>query len=179
MKDERGFFTVIGLCFLLAVSICIKNIQESEAIYSFNAADYQAEQELQNAADSALIEAAEKIQKVKLEGTSEDLNKIIPIPPMYYASRSERQYHILTTTKNYSRLKNIEVKVYGERSNIHKELGKDSDATISFQDKEGVILISVASANSRLDDKKIYRRSLAFIYLADDTPNKIFYLNSL
>lgn len=179
MKDEGGFFTVIGLCFLLAVAICIKNIQESQAIYSFNAADYQAEQELQNAADSALIEAAEKIQKVNSEGTPEELEQIIPTPPKFYASRAERQFHILTVTKNYSRLKNIEVKVYGERSNIHTEHGKESTATISIQDKEGVILISVASANSRFDDKKIYRRSLAFIYLADDAPKKIFYLNSL
>lgn len=178
MKDESGFFTVIGLCFLLAVSICIKNIQESQAIYSFNAADYQAEQELQNAADSALIEAAEKIQKVNSEGTPEELEQIIPTPPMYYASRAERQFHILTVTKNYSRLKNIKVEVYGERGNIQFTKSKDSTATLP-PDAEGVILISVASANSRLDDKKIYRRSLAFIYLADDAPKKIFYLNSL
>jgi len=170
MNNQRGFFTVIGLCFLLAVTICIKNIQESQAIYSFGATDFQAEIELQNAADSALIEAVEKIK----------LNPdLVPKPKNYYGMREDRQHQVLSSTKNSARLKDIKVEVYGEHGNIHSELGKDSTATISIQDKDGVILISVASANSRLDDKKIYRRSLAFFYLDETAPNKIFYLNSL
>lgn len=170
MNNQQGFFTVIGLCFLLVVSICVKNIQESQTIYSYNAADYQAEQELQNAADSALIEAVERIK----------LNpEIVPKPENYYDQRKNRQYQILTTTKNFDRLENISVEVYGEHGNIHGELAEESDAEIENQDKDGVILISVAKANSRIDDKKIYRRSLAFFYLEEGTPNKIFYLNSL
>ena len=170
MKDEGGFFTVIGLCFLLAVSICIKNIQESEAIYSFNAADYQAEIELQNVADSALLEA---VEQVKLNPA------LVPKPRNYYGNREDRQHKILNSSKNSARLKNIKVEVYGEHGNIHSELGKNSNAEISIQDKDGVILISVASADFGLDGKKIYRRSLAFFYLEGDATEKIFYLNSL
>ena len=60
--NEHGFFTMIGLCFLLMATICVLNIQESGKIFSYDTANFQAESELQNIADSALIEAAEKIR---------------------------------------------------------------------------------------------------------------------
>ncbi len=169
MKDQRGFFTVIGLCFLLAVSICVKNIQESQKIYSFSAADFQAEQELQNVADSALIEAAEKI---KLDPN------LLPKLTNYLGNRASCQYQIsVNQPKESPRLGKISVRVYGERGNIHSELGKESDAMISLKNRDGIILLSVASSPSRIYDRKIYRRSLAFV--EDDSPEKIYFLNTL
>ena len=177
MKDQRGFFTVIGLCFLLAVSVCIKNIQESETIFTFGASDFKDEQELQNAADSALLEAVEKI-KFNVE--------LVPKPANYFGNRSDRQHKISVSQpilSKTSRFENIQVEVYGEHGNIHSELGVESDIGTAPADEEGdgIILISVASGQSRIDNKKIYRRSLAFVRIDDAgvVQDKIFFLNSL
>lgn len=168
MKNQHGFFTVIGLCFLLAISICVKNIQESEKIFSVDVANFQAETELQNFAESALIEAAEKI---KLQP------ELVPKPANYYGIRSDRQHKIFTPSKNSARLKNIKVEVYGEYGNIHSELGRESDAIISNSDREGILLFSVASADSKVDGKKIYRSRFAFFEIG--LPEKIYFLNTL
>ena len=175
MKDQRGFFTVIGLCFLLAVSVCIKNIQESETIFTFGASDFKDEQELQNAADSALLEAVEKI-KVNGEFVNEPVN--------YAIHRVFRQHKISVSqpiVSKTSRFENIQVEVYGEHGNIHSELGVESDLKTVPADSDGIILISVASGQSRIDNKKIYRRSLAFVRIDDAgvVQDKIFFLNSL
>ena len=71
----------------------------------------------------------------------------------------------------------IEIKVLGERSNIHTERGINSDADISAVDAEGIILMSVASCSLQSGTKKIYRRSLA--YIADDKPEIICFMNDL
>ncbi len=57
MKNERGFFTVIGLCLLLAAALSIKGVQEFEANYSRGVRNSELEFELQNAAESALLAA--------------------------------------------------------------------------------------------------------------------------
>lgn len=57
MKNERGFFTIVGLCLLLTVAISIMGVQEFETNYSHGAENALLEAELKNAAESALIEA--------------------------------------------------------------------------------------------------------------------------
>ena len=168
MNNERGFFTLIGLCFLLAISICLQGIHGTEANYASGTANFQAETELQNAADGGLIEAAEK---VRLNPT------LVPKPVNYFGLRHERQHQVSVTQKNSKRLGKIEIKVLGERANIHTERGINSDADISAVDAEGIILMSVASCSLQSGTKKIYRRSLA--YIADDKPEIICFMNDL
>ena len=160
MKDERGFFSVIGICFLLAAVVCVKSIQETSAIYSYSVANFQIEQELQNAAESALVEAAEIIRK----------NPAL-VPTLGYAGRQYYQVQIAVPKRNF------DVKVYAERGDIHSELGIESDATIEKKDRKGIILISIASATGAFNGKKIYRRSLA--YITNDDNFKICYMNTL
>ena len=168
MKDQRGFFTVAGLCLLLVISICVKNIQESGKIFSVDAANFQAETELQNFVDGALIEAAEKI----------NLNpEILPEPENYYGNRWDYHRKILTQSKNSSRLKNVKVEVCGEYGIVHSELGKESEEIISIPDGDGILLFGAASAESSFDGKKIYRSRFAFFKVGE--PKKIYFLNTL
>ena len=89
--NERGFFTIIGLCLLLIAAISIKGVHEFEANYSRGISTFQAEHELQNLADSYLAEA--------FENFSEDFNQ---------------KYNLGNTEK----LKNITVEIYGKYGNI-------------------------------------------------------------
>ena len=165
--NERGFFSVIGICFLLAAAVCVKSMQETAAVYSYGVANFQTELELQNAADSALIEAAEIVRK----------NPAL-VPQAGYAGHSYYQVQIAVSQPKLSeRLGKIEVKVFAERANIHSELGKESSAAISKADTGGVIFISVAGAKENSTGKKIYRRSLAFV--TNDDNFKICYMNDL
>ena len=165
MTDQRGFFTIIGLCFLLAVSVIVRQIQETQAVYNSVAIDFQAEQELQNAADSALLLAVEKVKN------NPDL-----VPDVYQPFRQNRQYQIpISYSPPAKFLKDIEVKVWGERGKICTEPGKYS--RVGSSNKDGVILISVASAKSRIDDKKIYRNRLANIKTETDLSEEIFFMS--
>lgn len=71
--NERGFFTVIGLCLLLAAAISIKGVQEFEANYSRGASISQMEHELQNFAESEIVRAYEKNKYGTFERPSERL----------------------------------------------------------------------------------------------------------
>lgn len=173
--NEHGFFTMIGLCFLLMATICVLNIQESGKIFSYDTANFQAESELQNIADSALIEAAEKIR------LQPDL-----LPQANFLVQSSNQYNI-SVSNNYTSdlLENISVEVYGERGKIYqgtrkyKSFGPPEDKIETnaegneFYDK-GIILISVASCDGKIFEGKMFRRS--FAYILDD--NIIHYMNS-
>ena len=177
--NEHGFFTMIGLCFLLMATICVLNIQESGKIFAYDTANFQAELELQNIADSALIEAAEKIR------LQPDL-----LPQAIFLVQSSNQYNI-SVSNNYTSdlLKNISVEVYGERGKIYqgtrkyKSVGPPEDKIDQYKDQdgknkdvkdEGIILISVASCDGKIFEGKIFRRS--FAYILDD--NIIHYMNS-
>lgn len=172
--NQRGFFTIIGICFLLIVTICVKNIQESGKVYSYDAANFQAEQELQNLADSALVEAAEKISR-----QPELLPKSNP-----YDNPNNHQYQIPVEVSGQSdRLENFSVEVYGERGRIYEGTRKYTNGTPSDSiDKDangkdikanGIVLISIASCDSKIIGGKMYRRSYAYIF---DDEEDIHYL---
>ena len=69
--NERGFFTVIGLCFILSVAMMITSVQDFEGNYSSGVKISLAEAELRNAADSALFEAVSKNIEVDKGETKE------------------------------------------------------------------------------------------------------------
>ncbi len=107
--NERGFFTLTGLCILLVVVLFVRSAAESETNYSYEVADFQTEYELQNIADGALVEA---IEKVRAGDVILKENEGVP--------NKDRQYLIaVTAQKKSSRLGNVTVKVWGEYGKIY------------------------------------------------------------
>ena len=158
MWNERGFFTIIGLCLLLAVAISIKGVHEFENNYSFGVSNSQIEHDLQNLADSALIEAAEKIRNGDFKGEVFDIEVSSPVI-------SKRLEKLNAAVKVRCIRRNVQDKKdsYVDERNILTPI-KDSAA----EDKD-TILMSVARCDNEkinsADNKKgkMYRRSLAYI----------------
>ena len=146
MRNERGFFTVVGLCLLLVVALSIRGVQEFEGNYSFGVSNSQAEYELQNAADSALSEMIERGDYEK-NITSKKLGEI--------------SVSVSRLAMNDSVFK-IE--------HIHTENGKRVEIANKVPEKlnKCVVWISVASCENPIFGGKIYRRSRA--YVLDDDP---------
>ncbi len=148
MQNERGFFTIIGLCLLLVAAISIKGVHEFEANYSHGVFISRAEHELQNAADSALIETKAKLQKnLEIDGNytlhSDFLNEITI--QINYATN----YQIIAAT--------------------------DGNAKITLpENKPATVIISVASCDNPFIEGKIYRRSLAYI---DDATQTLHFMS--
>lgn len=159
--NERGFFSIVGMCLLLVITLSIMAIQGTEKNYSYLASDFQEEFELQSVAERGLIEAAEKIRS----------GEIIVNPPNdveYVQNRKYWQRKIsVSQPASSDRFKNISVEVYGENGNIHSEIGETVSADIEIYldggtNKNGIVLISVASGENKAGVKK-FRRSLAYI----------------
>ena len=177
MSNERGFFTIVGLCLLMAVAISIRGVQEFEGNYSVGVTNALTEFELQNAADSALVEAAEKIS----------LNVVI-LPYYEYGVNQTLQREIPVNTPVVSnRLKNFSIKVFGQRAPVarywrsYSSESQYTDKSLKDEEnrdwaKRSTILISVASCDSNFIGEKIYRRSLAYVVDGDTT---IYFLNDL
>lgn len=166
---------MIGICFLLIAALFVKGVQESEYNYSYITTDFKTEADLQNVADSALIEAMNRIKNGEIS-----LEKSLKYG---YSNRSENQYEITDKIQISNKLiDDVEVKVF-------YEYGKfvDDDGNIYFAERQypsendvfyketvsgkkddvirkGVILISVASRE--IDNNKIYRRAIG--YFLDD-----------
>ena len=152
--NERGFFTIAALGLLLIVALSIKIIQSSEMNNAVIATNFVIEAELQNAADSALNVAIEKISFDK-----------------DYSSSTL----IFTDNKFSNQMKkNISVQVYVKDSSIHTEAGTYYDENIPV-DKPGKVFMSVASCDSDFFIGKVYRRTFAYI----DADKNIRYMNSL
>lgn len=172
--NEHGFFNIFALCLLLVISLSIRTIQDTEKNYSYGTDNFQSELELQNAAESALIETAEKIQS----------GEIIVDAPTSVESMMGRKYGQrkipVTQPEKSERLGNISVEVYGERGKISEYVRKYSGEEnykdyLQEKNKFGVILISVASCDDKIVGVKKFRRSLA--YILDDDKSKIFFMN--
>ena len=188
--NERGFFSVVGLCLLLVITLSIIAIQDTEKNYSYLASDFQEELELQNAAESGLIEAVEKIQS----------GNTVVEPPNDVERIQNRRYWqrkiFVNQPDDSDRLKNISVEVYGEQGTIsmyYRDYSAEDDDTGRYldykdmpykkkfvssdgvsgekQDWNGIILISVASGETNSGIKK-FRRSLAYIFFNDTDVNE-------
>ncbi len=158
--NERGFFTIIGLCLLLAVAISIQGVEEFEGNYSIGTANSRTEQELQNLAESALFLAKEKINGNELENT---------------------QFKIDVGSEIISeRLKklNAAVEVWGEKTTIHIKKGEHFEGDFIETEVPGTVIISVASCDSPQISGKIYRKVLAYV-LDDDSEKTVHFMNDL
>ena len=138
--NERGFFTIVGLCLLLAVAISIRGVQEFEGNYSIGMTNAQAEFELQNFAESGIAKGignyifhSNRLGVVTVEVRRYEKAEVI--------RRYERKYN------NYS----------SYEDNVIKRTNGDD-----FADHVE-ILISVASCDSPNVAGKIYRRALACV----------------
>ena len=191
--NEKGFFTLIGICFLLIAAILVKGVQESERNYSYVTRDFKSEVELQNIADSALIEAVNMIK-------SEEITLKESILEVY--NRKENQYKIIDKTVDganvqvfyeYGKYTEIDFingeKVILEKGNFYfckrrylsggkHEDNFIKDAAKNDLTKKGVILISVASRESDLLGGKIYRRALGYFLTDGDEDGIIYFMNS-
>ena len=157
--NERGFFSLIGICFLLVAAILVVGLQESEGNYYDVTRNFYDEVDLQNVADSALIEAANKITSGEIE---------LKMPPSQVSSRRYKQYPV-PLNLHYD----ADVEVFYEYGNVRQkwreyESGNpknDNDTKKNLA--RGVILISVASRDSDKMTGKIYRRSLGYFFEDD------------
>ncbi len=178
--NERGFFTLIGLCFLIVAAVIVQGVQKSEGNYYSVADDFITAAELQNIADSALIEAVDIIKSPEFELKDSKKN---------FYSRSENQHEI-----NLNNSYDADVKVfyeYGKYENetqgniyLKEKIYPSKEIVDVMKEKtrrEGVIIISVASRDSEKIDKKVYRRAIAYFFTdGDEKENEIIhFMNSL
>ena len=152
--NERGFFTIIGLCLLLVAAIFIKGVQEFETNYSYGVTIYQAEHELQNAAESALVTAVETGSTATQTFTSEKFGTIT------VEIQSDTELNIKKFIRKYLSSENY------------------TDNSAGKKPQSVTVILSAASCKSPLVDRKIYRRAFAYI-LNDDESKTIHFLNSL
>ena len=152
--NERGFFTIVGLCLLLITTIFIKGVHEFETNYARGITNFLIEHKLQNLADSYLIETFEKYN-----GAEDNLN-------------------ITENLGNIDELKNVAVEIrYAPKQNIKIENGSYTNFENLPVNSKGTVIVIVASCDSPFIAGKMYRR--AFAYILDDAPTTIHYLNSL
>lgn len=158
--NERGFFTIVGLCLLIVAAIFVKGISEFETNYSRGITNYKAEHYLQNLAESYLVENIDLIENLPIK----------------------RNLGNISCGK--FTLENVRVEVYGERGNIqffqrvYKKNKNPTDERIKDSEgndltNDGKIILSVASCDSPLISGKMYRRAFAYILDDDETTEDI------
>lgn len=140
---------------ILVFALIVKGIQESEMNHAYETANFQAEIELQNAADSALVEVADSV----LSG-AETLPVKPKKPPYRQRSYYQREFTIDKTSET---LGYITVSIWGEEAalmpynvNHSTKIARRSDA-----DKSVYIFFSMAQANH--GGRQLYRRAFAYV----------------
>lgn len=170
--NERGFFTLIGICFLIVVAVIVRGVQESEGNYYSIAEDFQTAAELQNIADSALIEAAELIQSGEVElknagGLRRERQYEVPLNMNYDADVKVFYEYGIDTKNNKTGNIFLKEKLYPAKDIIN----------VKEEGMKGAIIISVASRDTAKG--KVYRRALGYFFTDEneETPTKIYFLN--
>jgi len=169
--NQKGFATVLGLCLIMAIALCVKGIQEAQMNQSYVTTDFQAEIALQNAAESGIYLAVDKIRQEL--AVNKDYLK---------TAESHRNYHqipVFSTTQKTSR-GDISVDVQAERilifpyevnytirSNGKYRANKISDGK-ELKDHEVYTVSSSAGIYIEHIGKKIYRNAFAYVELDAD-----------
>lgn len=183
---------MIGIGFLLIATIFVKGVQESERNYLYITQDFKIEVDLQNIADSALVEAMYLIkQNQEDRKENPDIKELVP-KRLTAIARRHSQYKIplqinydadVTVVAEYGKYIDSEGKEIGNiqlMEREHKSGNVINDKLLSDTNKSGIILISVASRET--DNGKVYRRALGY-FLEDDNGNlndkEIYFMNSL
>ena len=158
---EKGFATIFSLCLILVIALIVKGIQEAETNHAYETTNFQVEMELQNAADGALVEVADKI----LSGEETLPDKMPYIPRQFF----QREF---TVKKNSKLLGNITVKVWCENINVQAynvDHAAKKAIRVAADDVTGYVLFSMAQVKSDHGGGNIYRRSFAYIADSDET----------
>lgn len=58
---QKGFATIFGLCLILVVAIIVKSINDAETNHAREVVNFETEQALQHAAESAIVEAVSNL----------------------------------------------------------------------------------------------------------------------
>ena len=171
--NQKGFATIFGLCLILIVALVVKGIEEAEMNHAYETTDFQAEFELQNAADTGIYEA----MKVALNNPEE----VLPSNPGYPDLRKDYMRKFDNLTIKSKSLDTITVETWGERRALSpyqvnystnkaiedkSRIIKNNKGKVIY--KEAYVFVSRASADSKRMNGKIYRRAFAYV-LADDT----------
>lgn len=140
---QKGFATIFGLCLILVVALIVKGIQDAEANHAREVVNFETEQALQLAAESAIVEAAEKVR-----------NGDVTLP--YSNGVKQMSQRPIPVTNSDDK---ITVDVWGERGKIYvnNSVGKD-----------GVYFMSRAMIDGGFFGEKIYRRAFAYVHSKKD-----------
>lgn len=167
--NQKGFATIFGLCLIVVIALVVKGIEESEMNHAYEATNYQAAFDLQNAADSGIYKAVE----LALSDPT-----LLPVNPGY-SHRNDYQYKFSDLKIKSTHFGTITVETWGERMAIHpykvdytyiravedkQRLIKDANGNPIYQ--EAYVFFSVASADGL--SGKIYRRAFAYVFAEGD-----------
>lgn len=83
---QKGFATIFGLCLILVVALIVKGINDAETNHAREVGNFETEQILQRAAESAIVEAASKLPS--------DEQKIIDAQKTFNNGRRTFQVHV-------------------------------------------------------------------------------------
>ena len=153
---QKGFATIFGLCMILVIALIVRSIQEAEANHAREVVNFETEQALQNAAESGIVEAAEKVRKTP---------NILP----YSQAETSDKKKIPVTNPNDK----IKVEVWGERGKIYC-FYKDTENKLKFikfngqNYREGVYFMGTATINNGFFGDKIYRRAYGYVHSEKD-----------
>ena len=169
--NQKGFATIFGLCLILVIALMVKGIQESEMNHAYETTDFQIEMDLQNAADSGIYAAAEKVHQ-KITSNKNYL------PLIEDDTRINHQVKVFSTTQKTSS-GNISVEVWAERILIYpyrtnynkydfkknRYIAELVDASKPKEQRKAYTLFSKAELTSKRIGGKLYRRSFAYVEL--------------
>lgn len=146
---------------ILVIALIVRSIQDAEANHAREVVNFETEQVLQSAAESAIVEAVEKVR-----------NRTITLP--YSQAKKSDKIPIPVTNPD-----GITVEVWGERGKIYRYTtdnnNNNNNVLIRFKlyDDDGKEIVNKTHCDgvyfmgtATIDDKKIYRR--AYAYIIDD-----------
>ena len=153
---QKGFATIFGLCLILIIALCVKGIQDAEANHAREVVNFETEQSLQLAAESAIVEAIDYVLENPLPYVEKDPTVKVEIP---VANPDD----------------DITVEVWGERGKIYSypenkyEINAMHFNNGIYPVKLGVYFMATATIDGGFFGEKIYRRAYAYIVDGDAT----------
>lgn len=159
---QKGFATIFALCLILVIALIVRSIQEAEANHAREVVNFETEQALQLAAESGIVEAADKVRR-----------GIETFPDSEWLPNSYRQKKIPISSKTFKRGEQeikITVEVWGERGKIYLYPEDKSEIkTVHFTNKvypsyDGVYFMSRATIDKGSFGEKIYRRAFGYVH---------------
>ena len=175
--NQKGFATILGLCLILAIALVVKGIQESERNHAYATTDFQAEFDLQNAAESGIYMAAAEVKR-ELE-TDE---KYLPFKSDYVRSPQKK---IISKSMISSSGSKIYVDVWCERLLIipykvnyapEPDVANKINDGKTIEERVSYAFFSKAELNSSRAGGKLYRRAFAYV-LSDDSSWTVHFMN--